>query len=131
LKTKICIKCKEEKILDKFEKDERNFKDKKRNVCKKCRNSQRNKIGTILRRKYGISLETKNILLEAQKNKCAICKNEFTETNKAQIDHDHKTGCVRELLCGKCNRTLGMADDSVILLVNCIQYLLKHSGIPE
>lgn len=40
-----------------------------------------------------------------------------------QVDHDHKTGDVRALLCSRCNSLLGYADDSIELLKRAIAYL--------
>src|SRR5690242_12716661 len=44
-------------------------------------------------------------LLEAQGGHCALCPNE-PKTRRLHVDHDHKTGRVRGLLCYRCNRTI-------------------------
>lgn len=49
-------------------------------------------------------------MLNEQDNKCAICKINFSVTKKSlkpHIDHNHKTGVVRGLLCQTCNIGLG------------------------
>jgi hypothetical protein len=42
------------------------------------------------------------------------------------IDHDHRTGAVRDPLCGGCNRALGAIDDDPIRLLALVEYLAKH-----
>jgi len=82
-----------------------------------------------LKFKYGITLEQEKEMLFSQGNKCAICDREFSNTRSRRpgIDHDHKTGKVREILCHKCNLMLGYAEDSPELLKLGAQYLEKHS----
>jgi len=57
---------------------------------------------------YGISTDDLNALLARQRGVCGICKK---KGRKLHVDHCHKTGKVRGLLCGKCNRGLGHYDD--------------------
>ena len=47
------------------------------------------------------------------------------------VDHDHKTGKVRGLLCHNCNRALGLLKDSTEYLENCISYLKRVTTIPK
>ena len=42
------------------------------------------------------------------------------------LDHDHRTGKVRALLCNRCNRVLGLAEDSPELLSKMSNYLKEH-----
>lgn len=59
--------------------------------------------------RYGITLEDYNRMLQSQDGKCKICESEKAG-NKEQnfaVDHCHKTGIVRGLLCIKCNARLG------------------------
>jgi hypothetical protein len=80
----------------------------------------------IIRRQYGITLDQYNKMLKAQNNKCAICGNEDeVEGRKLAIDHCHNKGHVRGLLCGKCNRGLGLFYDNPELLQNAINYLAR------
>lgn len=62
----------------------------------------------------------------AQGGKCAICGNPPPEGKKLNIDHNHYTMVVRELLCGTCNTGLGMFKDSFELLEKAAVYLKKH-----
>lgn len=50
---------------------------------------------------------------------------------KLALDHDHKTGAVRGLLCHNCNRALGLFQDSISNLENAIDYLKRATTIPE
>ena len=72
-------------------------------------------------KKYGLSLKEYKILVEVQNNRCAICFAQFVAS--PNVDHDHKTGRVRGLTCGNCNRMLGCARDSKVVLQNGIDYL--------
>lgn len=77
-----------------------------------------------LRKRYNISIEEYEIICKKQKGLCAICNKEPKVLN---VDHDHKTGKNRELLCNKCNMGLGSANDSIEILKNMINYIRKHT----
>lgn len=86
-----------------------------------------------LKRKYGLSPEQFSKIMERQDGKCAICDQPETRLNpKTQapqalaVDHCHDHGHVRELLCWRCNTTLGKAEHSVELLQAMIRYLRRH-----
>lgn len=76
-----------------------------------------------LRNKFGIGIEDYRFLLEEQRGVCAICKNPCVSGNRLCLDHDHKTNQIRGLLCGRCNRTLGLVEDRIDLLGEFISYL--------
>ena len=83
-----------------------------------------------LKERYNITLEQYAELLTLQNNRCAICGNEETavnvNTNKIQklaVDHCHKTGKVRGLLCQDCNRGIGKFHDDIWRLKSAIEYL--------
>jgi len=79
-----------------------------------------------LRRDYGLTEEDYNLIAEQQGNVCAICK-QLDPHTKLVVDHDHKTGEVRGLLCNKCNRALGVFNDDLSVLRLCFAYLTKFS----
>ena len=68
-------------------------------------------------------------LLATQNSKCKICKKYETgkhhkgKVRLLAVDHDHKTGKVRGLLCDKCNRAIGMLGENTSTLFSAIQYL--------
>jgi hypothetical protein len=82
----------------------------------------------IIRRVYGITLAEYNKMFEDQGGRCAICGSpDEVEGRRLAIDHCHDSGRVRGLLCGKCNRGLGLFYDNKQLLENAISYLSTHS----
>ena len=84
--------------------------------------------GNKLRSKYGIELEDYNDMFVLQNGKCAICGKHQTELKKAlHIDHCHSTGKIRGLLCGNCNRGIGMLNDDIENLKCAILYLNKRN----
>lgn len=80
-----------------------------------------------LRSKYGMSVEEYASLLETQGFVCAICGTDDGASAKGSktfaVDHCHKTGAVRGLLCNNCNRCLGLLKDDISVLEAAIRYL--------
>jgi hypothetical protein len=67
-------------------------------------------------------------MVEAQGNKCKICGNPETVKGRSlSVDHCHRTGKIRGLLCGKCNTGLGKFRDSDKILKKALDYLLQFS----
>jgi len=80
-----------------------------------------------LKAEYGITLVDYNALLIKQEHKCAICKGDEAETIRGlYVDHNHRTGRVRGLLCQKCNSGVGFLQDSITLMQSAISYLLTN-----
>lgn len=81
-----------------------------------------------LRTKYGLTIADYWNLYLAQSGQCAICKtgDSHHSSTKLNVDHSHLTGKVRSLLCGKCNKALGLVNDSTELLSAMIDYLTFH-----
>lgn len=86
-----------------------------------------------LKRKYDISFaEYEDIFLQ-QGGKCQTCnKNIHIETvndkNSACVDHCHRTGKIRGLLCNHCNRALGLLKEDVSTITNILNYIKEHNG---
>lgn len=77
-------------------------------------------------KKYGITREDYDYLLNLQGGVCAICSGvdgDKTREQRLSVDHCHKTGKIRGLLCNNCNRCLGMAKEDPKLLTKMIKYL--------
>jgi len=79
-----------------------------------------------LKRLYSIDSKEYSRMLEQQKGCCAICKSPPGKKFLA-VDHCHKTGRVRGLLCFRCNTGLGGLRDSQKILLEAIQYLKRTS----
>jgi DNA-directed RNA polymerase subunit RPC12/RpoP len=75
-------------------------------------------------KKYGITEEDFNAMLEKQGYRCAICGSD-NDGRELAIDHDHVTGEVRGLLCTKCNLGLGSFEDDITRLEKAKLYLGK------
>lgn len=78
-----------------------------------------------LRWSYGISQDIFNELLDAQGGRCAICLTTEPKGKHGQfmVDHDHKTGRVRGLLCHRCNLILGQMGDDLNNVLKFSEYL--------
>jgi hypothetical protein len=78
-----------------------------------------------------INNESYDELLKKQENKCAVCGRCLVEDKSkmvlgsavAHVDHDHRTGRIRGLLCGSCNRAAGLLADSAERAVSLALYL--------
>lgn len=83
----------------------------------------------LLRLNYGMNLESYLKLLEAQGKVCAICGAAHEEKPRKRlcVDHDHKTGKIRELLYIRCNTILGRVGDDPFLLRKAAEYVERHS----
>jgi hypothetical protein len=77
-----------------------------------------------LRRKFGLEPGAYGAMLAEQDGKCAICG--LVPEDTLNVDHDHSTGAVRELLCGRCNTGLGLFKDDPVRLSAAISYLMQH-----
>lgn len=101
-------------------------------ICKKCRLEQRREYGrkypdrirnVDLKAKYGMTIEDYNAMHARQSGRCAICG---TSEEKLVVDHNHKTGQVRELLCHLCNAMIGCAREDTAILTSAVAYLQRE-----
>lgn len=73
---------------------------------------------------YGLQPGEYDVLYEAQGGRCAICRRATGRTKRLAVDHDHRTGLVRGLLCnGICNKMLGSMRDEPEAFERAAQYL--------
>lgn len=106
--------------------------------CKKCHSeasrkyrstaeykSKEKKVNRIWRLKkcYNMTLEDYDNMFKEQGGVCFICKQPERLNQRLCVDHSHKTGKVRKLLCNQCNRVLGYTEESVTLLREFIKYI--------
>lgn len=81
-----------------------------------------------LKRTYGISGEDYEEMFKQQNGKCEICE---TQHLILCVDHCHKTGMVRKLLCHNCNTGIGQLKDNPNLLTKAADYIKKHTFDPD
>ena len=84
-----------------------------------------------LKRYYGLTTEQYDKMRADQDHKCAICRIDFSPDHVRRnfcVDHDHKTGKIRELLCHQCNATLGFTREDPEMLMKMAAYLTKHKN---
>jgi hypothetical protein len=79
---------------------------------------------------YKLSAPDFQRILLSQQSACAICHINFAEIDlKICIDHCHRTGRVRGLLCHACNKGLGHFRENPVSMSNAIQYLQQTEEI--
>ncbi len=114
-KSRCCSRCGRRRKPDQFAIDPRSKIPM--GLCRRCRNDDRRKY------LFGISRPEYERLVVIQNNKCAICFRKPTRKRSLHVDHCHRTGRIRGLLCTHCNAMLGMAKDSTLTLKTAIHYL--------
>jgi len=119
-----CSSCENFKPVDSF------WKHKKGNnglcgQCKECMSEQHSTNRAAMRHRakkvYGLTLEEYDAL-KNQSPCCPICS---TKT-ELHLDHDEETGKIREFICGKCNRGIGMFNHDPNLLMLAAKYMEKY-----
>lgn len=133
---KTCIKCGVAKPLGEFYLHRPKGRPERRtSQCKKCtgiaqadyRKRTRAKRAQYARewqrrKLYGVTPEKFESMSASADDKCLGCEKEVS----LQVDHDHRTGRIRGLLCGSCNRGLGLLQDDPETLRRLLTYLKYH-----
>ena len=127
---KTCVKCRETKNVSEFSlTPAKNY----RGTCKDCRSLEHSGHAgrqRKLKKKYGITHDDYLAMLEEQNGCClgcgAIAKDQ--PYGVLDVDHNHKTGKVRGLLCNPCNRLLGLSGDSASVLLSLVSYLNERGS---
>lgn len=92
------------------------------------RQDRRRIYNTWLQKNYGIGIEQYEAILDSQDSKCALCGSADPKGRGTfHVDHNHRTGELRGLLCTNCNMMLGLAEDDQGLLRRAIEYLQSYS----
>lgn len=85
---------------------------------------------TNLKAKFGISVAQYENMFIDQNGCCAICGKPETfihpktkQVAHLAVDHCHKTGKIRKLLCARCNRGLGYFQHDIAILKKAEEYL--------
>ncbi len=141
-----CTACDQDKTWNEFSKDVHGF-NQKTATCKSCRNlkhkehyknnpkvrrSGMKNRPDKLKRLYGVTYEHVIQTLANQFGRCAnrACGQEISVNvplgfGRAVIDHDHKTGKFRALLCPGCNSLLGSIETKQNIIIGLHEYLMK------
>lgn len=93
-----------------------------RKVCQERRQKAHEK---RVEKVYGLQRGQYEQLYEAQGGRCYICQRATGRTRRLSVDHDHRSGYVRGLLCRPCNDLLGHIRDDT-LVARRIQYYLQY-----
>lgn len=145
---RVCSRCKQFKPRTDFHKSSINRKTGRRylkaecRLCYKERDRKYNASAKGRRRAdtkklapYGITIEDYARLSEFQAGLCAICRrpegridSRSGRAHLLHVDHNHATGAVRGLLCGKCNRAIGLLNDDPELLKVALKYLENQAA---
>jgi hypothetical protein len=89
--------------------------------CRACASARSHE--AMIGKTYGLTGDGYAQLLAAQGGKCAICRAR-PKSKRLAVDHDHKSGAVRGLLCSRCNHDLmGSAWDSLAIATALWHYL--------
>jgi hypothetical protein len=85
------------------------------------------------RRKYGLTVEAWEAMLASQGSRCPGCGLAFglLRGSEPHVDHCHRTGAVRGLLCGHCNKAVGLAGDNPRILRALARYLERTRSSPQ
>lgn len=138
MQVKVCTKCKTEKPGNEFPKRTKN-KDGLYSWCKTCTsqavrnyrklNPDKMRVqdrNSWLKKTYGITAKEYDSQFEKQNGLCAICGKPESLGKKLAVDHDHRNGKIRGLLCFRCNTRLAHIED-VKFVIQANLYLAEHS----
>lgn len=90
--------------------------------------NKKNSRKSNLKRYYNLTPEEYNVMYNNQKGCCAICgKHQDDIKGILQVDHNHKTGKIRGLLCGKCNYLLARYNENFDVILKAINYLNSNN----
>jgi hypothetical protein len=143
---KACAKCKQVLSLDRFS-PHRRMRDGRQSYCKPCARTWHHEHKDYVVRKnaawkkanpdyardhwrlrqLGASKEWVVAQIEKQGNKCAGCEKSFVG-HREHVDHCHKTGTLRGLLCRECNLALGYVRDSEATLTRLAAYIARQEA---
>lgn len=135
-----CVACGEVLPLGRFPWESSRGRRSRASECETCRSRRRRarraeprvraaERARRLRSRYGLTPEDYRRMGARQRWRCAICERPpYPAGTRLVVDHDHRTGEVRALLCSPCNSALGLMGDRAERLESAAAYLRKHSG---
>ncbi len=81
-----------------------------------------------LKRDYGLTEDKISEMISNQNNSCAICGTEDFGKKGPNVDHCHATNKVRGILCGRCNKAIGLFSDDISIMENAISYIKNNKN---
>lgn len=119
-----CTRCKHFRLVTDFTLMGKGVK--RRTICRMCESEQKRILN------YNLDDITYQAILHAQNNSCAICYQPFGDS-PPNVDHDHLCcpgkrscgKCIRGLLCGHCNKAVGLFEDDPDTLYSAARYLTR------
>lgn len=90
--------------------------------ARRAERERKGRTGANYKARYGIDREEFERMARAQLGACSICGN---DEKRLVVDHNHSTGKVRDLLCDRCNRAVGVVEEPG-MLEKLLAYLDKH-----
>jgi hypothetical protein len=102
------------------------WRDKNRDKINDYYKKNKSQRKSHLKNTYGITLEQFDEIVSSQNNRCPICDN---PTIEFAVDHCHRTGDIRGIICNYCNSGLGYFKDDIKALEGAIRYLQKEPMI--
>lgn len=119
---KICRDCKENKSIDSFH-NSLSYVNGYNAICKICYKYD------WMKKKYNLSKEEFDEMFKCQLEMCDICETRLNINASSKedgcicIDHCHKTGKVRGIVCKRCNTAMGFFKDDIKVMKKAIHYL--------
>lgn len=127
------------KYKENHKKEIQNYNKKHRKVLRdyynsykrKWRSNNKNKTKNEKLKKYNLTIEDFYNLLKIQKNRCGICKKKFNNSYSSFpcVDHNHKTGTIRGILCRNCNSGVGGLHDDIEIISNALKWVKKKNTV--
>lgn len=136
--TRKCWACQKTKPVEQFSKNKKGV-DGYATLCLECKRIKGEKWRTgrptyereRTLKKYGIDIATYEATLEIQGGCCRICKKRPEDDPQPfHVDHSHKTGRVRGILCHGCNTGIGLFKEDVAFLKEAIAYIERDQSWP-
>ena len=112
-RSKRCPACQQTKSVREFHKN-KSGSDGFAAYCKPCFVEKSRP--SVRKRRYGIAMAEYDNLLLRQNGKCAICKRPPYTKKGLEVDHCHRTGAIRGILCSRCNSALSLLDNDPALV---------------
>lgn len=109
-----CVRCRRDLPWEQFGKEGGRYN----RTCRICNRSSY----------YSIDRSIYDLEMKRIEYRCAICRRQFEDKVffRPEIDHCHDSDVFRSLLCGPCNRGLGLVRDNLTTITAAIEYLSKE-----